>query len=131
MEAATPTLSPRQELFCRFAALGHTLAEAARRAGYSPTSARQRGSELYARQQIQDRVAVLAAHEARLEDTRRDDYMSELREIRGYCKHYQQYGTALSALRAEIRLSGVGSRRAERRADDEETEADLRANIEA
>ena len=32
MEAATPTLSPRQERFCRFAALGHTLAEAYRRA---------------------------------------------------------------------------------------------------
>ncbi|HSK41177.1 MAG TPA: hypothetical protein VK943_15530, partial [Arenibaculum sp.] len=48
------------------------------------------------------------------------------------CKHYQQYGTALSALRAEIRLSGVGSRRAERRKDkDEEREADLRARIEA
>ncbi|HSK40244.1 MAG TPA: hypothetical protein VK943_10805, partial [Arenibaculum sp.] len=101
------------------------------RAGYSPTSARQRGSELYARPQIQDRVAVLAAHEARLEDARRDNYMSELREIRSHCKHYQQYGTALSALRAEIRLSGVKSRRVERRADDEEKEADLRARIEA
>ena len=36
MEAETPVLSPRQERFCRYVSLGHSLAEAARRAGYSP-----------------------------------------------------------------------------------------------
>ena len=36
MEAATPVLSPRQERFCRFAALGRTLTKAGRRNRSSP-----------------------------------------------------------------------------------------------
>ncbi len=56
MCAAIP-LSPRQEAFCRFVARGHKLTTAASVAGYSPRSARQRGSEIWHKPEIQRRIA--------------------------------------------------------------------------
>jgi hypothetical protein len=58
-------LPPRQETFCRFVARGHRLSTAAGAAGYAPRSARQRGSELWGRPEIQRRVAELRAERER------------------------------------------------------------------
>jgi phage terminase small subunit len=61
--AAERPLAPRIELFCRTVARGGSLAEAARRAGYAAGSARQRGSELWAREEVQARIGMLSAEE--------------------------------------------------------------------
>jgi lambda repressor-like predicted transcriptional regulator len=68
------TLPHRQEAFARHVAAGHSLAAAARRAGYASDSARQAGSRLMKEPRVAARVADLVAEE----DTRRRDEMDEL-----------------------------------------------------
>jgi phage terminase small subunit len=68
------------ERFCRLAARGGSLAEAARGAGYAPASARQRASELWARDDVQHRIADLRAE---LED----EDEADLKAIRDDAQH--------------------------------------------
>src|SRR3954454_19106531 len=52
-------LTPRQEMFTRHIVCGRSLTHAARLAGYAPASARQQGSDLFRRPEIQARIATL------------------------------------------------------------------------
>ncbi|HEV7368348.1 hypothetical protein [Arenibaculum sp.] len=58
MDTPAP-LPPRVEQFCRAAARGEPLAEAARRAGYAPVAARRHAAELWARDDVQARIGAL------------------------------------------------------------------------
>lgn len=54
-------LKGRRELFCREYLKDLNASRAAHRAGYAPASAKQTGSELLAVEEVQDRIAELAA----------------------------------------------------------------------
>ncbi|HEV7370856.1 hypothetical protein [Arenibaculum sp.] len=58
MDTPAP-LPPRVEQFCRAAARGEPLAEAARRAGYPPVAARRHAAELWVRDDVQARIGAL------------------------------------------------------------------------
>jgi hypothetical protein len=94
---AAPPLHPCEELFCRAAARGDTLAAAARAAGYAPGSARRRGAELWARDEIQNRIGVLsAAHEARIE--------AEVEELRTLTRSLFEYSCRTDRISQAVRL---------------------------
>lgn len=117
MEAPEPTLSPRHEAFCRHVARGASLASAAREAGYAPASARQRGSELYARDDVQQRIGRLTAKHAQAEADMREDYLGRLQMLFDACMAHGERGTALRALTLQLQLRGLDARSMTRRAE--------------
>ncbi|HEV7372624.1 hypothetical protein [Arenibaculum sp.] len=132
--AATPDarpLAPRIELFCRVVAAGGvSLAEAARRAGYAPGSARQRGSELWARDDVQARLGELSAeeedrHQALVEQMRRQHD-----ELYGKLVEQGQFPAASRLLVHRWRFEKeVGAVRAETRTERDRLREDLREEV--
>lgn len=100
---------------------GRSLAEAARLAGFAPASARQRGAELWARPEIQGRVAALSAarEEARTEVVTEAALI--LDEICDGALQDRLYRVALAAVGMKLRMLGLsapareGSRQDDRR----------------
>ncbi|HSK40139.1 MAG TPA: hypothetical protein VK943_10270, partial [Arenibaculum sp.] len=135
MKASKPTLSPRHEAFCRHVARGASLASAAREAGYAPASARQRGSELYARDDVQQRIGQLTAEHAQAEGDMREDFIGRLQMLFEECMAHGERGTALRALTVQLQLRGLDARSLNRRAEAErerEAQADeLRDHLHA
>ncbi|HSK39325.1 MAG TPA: hypothetical protein VK943_06130 [Arenibaculum sp.] len=119
MKAPHPALPPRHEAFCRHVARGASLASAAREAGYAPSSARQRGSELYARDDVQQRIGQLTAEHAQAGDEMREDYLGRLQMVFEECMAHGERGTALRALTIQLQLRGLDARSLTRRAEAE------------
>ena len=100
-------LPPRQEAFCQAMACNVGGAEAARRAGYSPKGAKQRGAVLMSQPEIQVRVAQLradrsAGHEADLEEA-----AALVRTIMEEALERKSLGLALRAVELGLKLRGV------------------------
>ncbi|QQP87670.1 terminase small subunit [Skermanella sp. TT6] len=100
-------LTPRQEAFCQAVAGGVGRAEAARRAGYSPKGAKQRGAVLMSQPEIQVRVAQLragrlASHQADLEEA-----AALVRTIMEEALERKSLGLSLRAVELWLKLRGV------------------------
>ncbi|QQP87965.1 terminase small subunit [Skermanella sp. TT6] len=100
-------LPPRQEAFCQAVACGVGRAEAARRAGYSPKGAKQRGAVLMSQPEIQVRVAQLRAgrladHQADLEEA-----AALVRTIMEEALERKSLGLSLRAIELWLKLRGV------------------------
>lgn len=100
-------LPARQESFCRFVALGHSLAAAARFAGYAPGGSRQRGYELFQRPEIQRRAGALRAEIEGGRATEVRDALAQLEEIRVQAMAAGRLGVALKAVSLRVRLLGI------------------------
>ncbi len=115
---ATQPLQPRQEAFCRHLAEGRSLAESARAAGCAPASARQRGSELWALPEVQERVAELTAQRAAARLAALEKACERLETVVSGALEQEQYAVALKALALQVRLLGLDpSRRQQEVAD--------------
>ncbi|UEM05677.1 terminase small subunit [Skermanella rosea] len=100
-------LPPRQEAFCQAMACNVGAAEAARRAGYSPKGAKQRGAVLMGQPEIRVRVAQLRAgrsadHQADLEEA-----ATLVRTIMDEALERKSLGLSLRAIELWLRLRGV------------------------
>ncbi|UEM18539.1 terminase small subunit [Skermanella mucosa] len=100
-------LPPRQEAFCQAMACNVGAAEAARRAGYSPKGAKQRGAVLMTQPEIQVRVAQLradrrAGHQADLEEA-----ATLVRTIMDEAVERKNLGLGLRAVELWLKLRGV------------------------
>ena len=100
-------LTPRQEAFCQAMACNVGRAEAARRAGYSPKGAKQRGAVLMSQPEIQVRVAQLragrlASHQADLEEA-----AALVRTIMEEALERKSLGLSLRAVELWLKLRGV------------------------
>ncbi|UEM05928.1 terminase small subunit [Skermanella rosea] len=100
-------LSSRQEAFCQAMARNVGAAEAARRAGYSPKGAKQRGVVLMGQPEIQVRVAQLradrrAGHQADLEEA-----AALVRTIMEEALERKSLGLSLRAVELWLKLRGV------------------------
>ncbi|UEM05760.1 terminase small subunit [Skermanella rosea] len=100
-------LTPRQEAFCQAMACNVGAAEAARRAGYSPKGAKQRGAVLMGLPEIQVRVAQLradrrAGHQADLEEA-----AALVRTIMDEALERKSLGLSLRAVELWLKLRGV------------------------
>jgi hypothetical protein len=104
---APESLPPRQESFCRFVAQGHSLAAAARFAGYAPGGSRQRGYELFQRPEIQRRAGALRAEIEDGRATEARDALAQLEEIRVQAMAAGRLGVALKAVSLRVRLLGI------------------------
>ena len=109
MSDATPVirLTARHEAFCQAMAANVGGAEAARRAGYSPKGAKQRGAYLMTQPEIQVRVAQLragrrAGHQADLEEA-----AALVRTIMDEALERKSLGLALRAIELGLKLRGV------------------------
>ncbi|UEM07397.1 terminase small subunit (plasmid) [Skermanella rosea] len=100
-------LTPRQEAFCRAMASGVGGAEAARRAGYSPKGAKQRGAFLMTQPEIRVRIDQLrtdrqAGHQAAL-----DRAAGLVDTIVGEALERKSLGLALRGVEFGLKLLGV------------------------
>ncbi|QQP91776.1 terminase small subunit [Skermanella sp. TT6] len=100
-------LPPCQEAFCQAMACNVGGAEAARRAGYSPKGAKQRGAVLMTQPEIQVRVAQLradrrAGHQADLEEA-----ATLVRTIMEEALERKSLGLSLRAIELWLKLRGV------------------------
>ncbi|UEM22670.1 terminase small subunit [Skermanella mucosa] len=100
-------LPPRQEAFCRAMACGVGAAEAARRAGYSPKGAKQRGAVLMGQPEIRVRVGQLSAdrwagHQADL-----DEAAALVKTIMYEAVERKSIGLSLRAVDLWTKLRGV------------------------
>ncbi|HEV7368301.1 hypothetical protein, partial [Arenibaculum sp.] len=117
-------MAPRIELFCRIAARGEPLAEAARRAGYAP------GSTPWAHADVRARLAELSAeeedrHEALVEQMRRQHD-----ELYGKLVEQGHVPAAARLLAHRWRFEkDVGAVRAVTRAERERLREDLREDV--
>ncbi|HSK38921.1 MAG TPA: hypothetical protein VK943_04060 [Arenibaculum sp.] len=119
MQAPEPTLSPRDETFCHLVAHGATPASAAREAGYAPASAHRRGSEVYARDDIQRRIGLLTAERALAERNEREEFIRRFELLFEDCLKHGERSTALRALTVQLHLRGFDARSLTRRAEAE------------
>ncbi|UEM06240.1 terminase small subunit [Skermanella rosea] len=100
-------LPPRQEAFCQAMACNVGGAEAARRAGYSPKGAKQRGAVLMDKPEIRVRVAQLradrrAGHQADLEEA-----AALVQTIMDEAVERKSLGLGLRAIELWLKLRGV------------------------
>ncbi|QQP93680.1 terminase small subunit (plasmid) [Skermanella sp. TT6] len=102
-----PRLTPRQEEFCQAMAAGVGGAEAARRAGYSPNGAKQRGAFLMRQPEIRLRIDAIRAARRRLHQTRLDEAEGQIATIIGMALDSGRPGLALRAVELRLRLCGV------------------------
>jgi hypothetical protein len=116
-------LTPRQEMFARHVVCGHSLAHAARLAGYAPASARQQGSDLYHRQEVQERIATLQAARDASQTAHIESAIKRLEKIEDDANRNQHYSAAIKAVQMRLELVGVlfgGKLRPPVRSDEEE-----------
>ncbi|WP_158045270.1 terminase small subunit [Skermanella pratensis] len=100
-------LPPRQEAFCQAMACGVGGAEAARRAGYSPNGAKQRGAVLMTQPEIRVRVDQLRADRRAGHQADLDEAASLVRTIIDEALERKSLGLALRAIELRLRLRGV------------------------
>ncbi|UEM07019.1 terminase small subunit (plasmid) [Skermanella rosea] len=110
--AASPSpplsrLTPRQEEFCQAMAAGVGGAEAARRAGYSPNGAKQRGAFLMRQPEIRLRIDAIRASRRRLHQTRLDEAEGQIAAIIDMALEAGRPALALRAVELRLRLCGV------------------------
>ena len=102
-----PRLTPRQEEFCQAMAAGVGGAEAARRAGYSPNGAKQRGAFLMRQPEIRLRIDAIRAARRQLHQTRLDEAEGQIATIIGMALDSGRPSLALRAVELRLRLCGV------------------------
>lgn len=102
-----PRLTPRQEEFCQAMAAGVGGAEAARRAGYSPNGAKQRGAFLMRQPEIRLRIDAIRAARRQLHQTRLDEAEGQIATIIGMALDSGRPALALRAVELRLRLCGV------------------------
>ena len=136
MDATTPEplapepLPPRIELFCHAAARGETLTASARLAGYAPASARQRGSELWARDDVQTRTGFLIAEAERVALARIDRLRRRHDDLYQRCLDDRQHGVAARVLAMQCRFeAAIAHPRHRRRAERDRLSEELRQEL--
>ena len=107
--ATTPVilLSPRHEAFCKAMACGVGAAEAARRAGYSPYGAKQRGAVLTARPEIRVRIDQLRTDRQACHQDALDRAAALVETIGAEALERKSLGLALRAVELGLKLRGV------------------------
>ena len=94
-----PPLSDRQLAFCRAYADGASGAEAARRAGYSPRSARYQARDLLAKPHIRQAIERLRQEHVPVDDTSLEGHLIALAVLRDEAF---RAGKLAAALRVEV-----------------------------
>ncbi|UEM24795.1 terminase small subunit (plasmid) [Skermanella mucosa] len=111
--AASPSpsmsrLTPRQEEFCQAMSIaGVGGAEAARRAGYSPNGAKQRGAFLMRQPEIRLRIDAIRASRCKLHQSRLDEAEGQIAAIIDMALESKRPALALRAVELRLRLCGV------------------------
>jgi phage terminase small subunit len=100
-------LTDRQEAFCQAMACDVGGAEAARRAGYSPKGAKQRGAFLMRQPEIRVRVQQLRANRRGDHQTLLDDAAAQVEDIITDALEKKSCGLALRAIEFRLKLRGV------------------------
>ncbi|UEM19745.1 hypothetical protein JL100_022060 [Skermanella mucosa] len=100
-------LSPRHEAFCKAMACGVGTAEAARRAGYSPYGAKQRGAVLTARPDIRVRIDQLRTDRQSCHQDALDRAAALVETIAAEALERKSLGLALRAIELGLKLRGV------------------------
>jgi hypothetical protein len=100
-------LTPRQEMFTRHIVCGRSLTHAARLAGYAPASARQQGSELFRRPEIQARIATLQAARESAQAAHIESAIKRLEKIEDDANRNHHFSAALRAVQMRLELVGV------------------------
>jgi len=104
---APAELTPRQEMFTRHIVCGRSLTHAARLAGYAPASARQQGSELFRRPEIQARIATLQAARESAQAAHIESAIKRLEKIEDDANRNHHFSAALRAVQMRLELVGV------------------------
>lgn len=107
MTVPAPRLAARQELFCEGIAAGASAAEAARRAGYSPRGAKQRGHFLLGREEIRVRIDALRAERRAFHQSRLDRAAEVMETIIADAVAAKKPGIAMRAVEFQLKLLGV------------------------
>jgi phage terminase small subunit len=100
-------LTDRQEAFCQAMACDVGGAEAARRAGYSPKGAKQRGAFLMSQPEIRVRVQQLRATRRGDHQTLLDEAAVLVEDIITAAMDKKSCGLALRAVEFRLKLGGV------------------------
>lgn len=100
-------LTPRQEMFTRHIVCGRSLTHAARLAGYAPASARQQGSDLFRRPEIQARIAALQAARESAQAAHIESAIKRLEKIEDDANRNHHFSAALRAVQMRLELVGV------------------------
>jgi hypothetical protein len=110
-QPADPTpvirLTERQEAFCQALAANVGGAEAARRAGYSPNGAKQRGAHLMSQPEIRIRVGQLRAERSGSHHADLEEAAELVRTIIGEALDKKSLSLALRAVELRLKLRGV------------------------
>lgn len=107
--SASPTLrlTDRQEAFCQAMACNVGGAEAARRAGYSPKGAKQRGAYLMQQQEIRVRVQQIRTSRRQEHQSLLDEAAAQVEEIIADAQENKRGSLALRAIEFRLKLRGV------------------------
>ncbi|UEM05338.1 terminase small subunit [Skermanella rosea] len=100
-------LPPRQEAFCQAMACGVGGAEAARRAGYSPKGAKQRGTVLMGQPEIRVRIDQLRADRRAGHQADLDEAAALVKTIMYEALERKSLGLTLRAVELWTKLRGV------------------------
>jgi hypothetical protein len=100
-------LTDRQEAFCQAMACNTGGAEAARRAGYSPNGAKQRGAFLMRQPEIRVRVEQLRTGRHATHQSLLDDAAIQVKAIIADALEKKSCGLALRAIEFRLKLHGV------------------------
>ncbi|QQP88782.1 terminase small subunit [Skermanella sp. TT6] len=107
MTVPAPRLAARQELFCEGIAAGVSAAEAARRAGYSPRGAKQRGHFLLGREEIRVRIDALRAERRAFHQAHLDRAAEVMETIIADAVEAKKPGIAMRAVEFQLKLLGI------------------------
>ena len=100
-------LPPRQEAFCQAMAANVGGAEAARRAGYSPNGAKQRGAHLMTMPEIRIRVDQLRAARSAGIEVELKEAAETVKAIIADAMEKKQCALALRAVELRLKLCGI------------------------
>jgi hypothetical protein len=94
-------------MFTRHIVCGRSLTHAARLAGYAPASARQQGSDLFRRPEIQARIAALQAARESAQAAHIESAIKRLEKIEDDANRNHHFSAALRAVQMRLELVGV------------------------
>src|SRR5689334_10161878 len=94
-------------MFARHIVCGRSLTHAARLAGYAPASARQQGSDLFRRPEIQARIATLQAARECAQAAHIEAAIKRLEKIEEGANRNHHFSAALRAVQMRLELVGV------------------------
>jgi phage terminase small subunit len=100
-------LTPQQKMFCKSRAKGKSATQAAIDAGYSPKTARQIGSKLLTKVDIQQGVEQEAQKAQQKLDYKDTQHFQELTEIQEMAKKRGNISVALNAIVQKGKLCGL------------------------